>query len=225
MNSPVRSVLRPSRCCCAHCGCGKKEAAAEQGAAPAPPAEEKVLNLYNWNDYLAEDTIANFEKETGIKVTYDIYGSNEELETQARSPGNSGYDVVVPSASFLRAPDQGRLLPEARQDQAAEPQEHGPGHLKRGSPCTTRATTTPCSTCGAPPASATTSTKIKDACRNAPLDSWNAGVRSEVVAKFKKCGVAVLDCADRDVSMALACSRQGSQQPEAGGPEGGAKRC
>ena len=56
-------------------------------AAAAPPAaEEKVLNLSIWNDYLADDTLANFEKETGIKVSVTNYGSNEELEAKlARS--------------------------------------------------------------------------------------------------------------------------------------------
>ena len=58
------------------------------------------LNVYNWSDYIAEDTIANFEKETGIKVTYDMYDSNEVLEAKM-SAGSSGYDVVVPTADFL----------------------------------------------------------------------------------------------------------------------------
>src|ERR1044071_8119237 len=78
--------------------CGKKEAAPAQGAAQ-PAGEEKVLNLYIWNDYLAEDTISNFEKETGIKVSVANFGSNEELDSKL-APGNSGYDVVVPSASM-----------------------------------------------------------------------------------------------------------------------------
>ncbi|PJA43135.1 MAG: spermidine/putrescine ABC transporter substrate-binding protein PotF, partial [Lysobacterales bacterium CG_4_9_14_3_um_filter_62_6] len=62
--------------------------------------EEKVLNVYNWSDYIAEDTLANFEKETGIKVTYDVFDSNEILEAKLVS-GSTGYDVVVPSLTFL----------------------------------------------------------------------------------------------------------------------------
>ena len=83
-------------------GCGDKPAEAPATvAAPAAPAEEeKVLNIYNWSDYIAEDTIANFEKETGIKVTYDVFDSNEILETKLVT-GNTGYDIVVPSLSFL----------------------------------------------------------------------------------------------------------------------------
>ena len=61
-------------------------------------AEESVLHVYNWSDYIAPDTIVNFEKETGISVTYDVYDGNETLEAKLLA-GHSGYDVVVPSAS------------------------------------------------------------------------------------------------------------------------------
>ena len=88
-------------------GCGKEPAApaapaATAAAATAPVAneEEKVLNIYNWSDYIAEDTIANFEKETGIKITYDVFDSNELLEAKMVS-GNTGYDLVVPSLQYL----------------------------------------------------------------------------------------------------------------------------
>lgn len=65
------------------------------GGAPAP--EEKVLNVYNWTDYVGPTTIADFEERTGIKVHYDTYDSNEVLETKMLT-GHSGYDVVFPSA-------------------------------------------------------------------------------------------------------------------------------
>src|SRR5438067_10961008 len=61
-------------------------------------AEEPVLHVYNWSDYIAPDTIANFTKETGIAVTYDVYDGNEILEAKLLA-GHSGYDIVVPSAS------------------------------------------------------------------------------------------------------------------------------
>jgi putrescine transport system substrate-binding protein len=61
---------------------------------------EKSVNVYNWSDYIAEDTIPNFEKATGIKVTYDVFDSNEVLETKLLA-GSSGYDVVVPTLNFL----------------------------------------------------------------------------------------------------------------------------
>jgi putrescine transport system substrate-binding protein len=61
-------------------------------------AEEARLHVYNWSDYIAPDTIANFERQTGIAVTYDVYDSNEVLEAKLLA-GRSGYDVVVPSAN------------------------------------------------------------------------------------------------------------------------------
>jgi putrescine transport system substrate-binding protein len=64
--------------------------------------EEPVLHVYNWSDYIAPDTISNFERKTGIKVTYDVYDSNEVLEAKLFA-GQSGYDVVVPSASPFMA--------------------------------------------------------------------------------------------------------------------------
>jgi putrescine transport system substrate-binding protein len=70
-------------------------------AAVAQNAEPKVLNIYNWSDYIAEDTIKNFEKETGIKVRYDNYDTNEILHAKLVA-GKSGYDIVVPSAQFAK---------------------------------------------------------------------------------------------------------------------------
>src|SRR5581483_2006087 len=69
-------------------------------AAPPPlaAAEQPVLHVYNWSDYIGPETIAGFMKETGISVTYDVYDSNEVLEAKLLA-GHSGYDVVVPSAS------------------------------------------------------------------------------------------------------------------------------
>lgn len=105
--------------CASIFACGKTEApkdAAAPGAAtpatPAAPAEEpKVVNVLNWSDYIAEDTIANFEKETGIKVTYDVFDSNEVLEAKLMT-GKSGYDVVVPSLTFLaRQIEAGVFMP------------------------------------------------------------------------------------------------------------------
>jgi putrescine transport system substrate-binding protein len=67
-------------------------------AGAAAAQEEKILNVYNWSDYIAPDTVANFAKATGIKVNYDVYDSNEVLEAKLLA-GHSGYDVVVPSAA------------------------------------------------------------------------------------------------------------------------------
>ncbi len=79
------------------------------GAAASAQAQSKVLNVYNWSDYIAEDTIRNFEKETGIKVNYDNYDSNEVLMAKLVA-GNTGYDVVVPGSHFAKTQIEGGLL-------------------------------------------------------------------------------------------------------------------
>jgi putrescine transport system substrate-binding protein len=68
-----------------------------------------VLNIYNWSDYIAPDTIKNFEKETGIKVRYDNYDNNEILQAKLVA-GKSGYDIVVPSAHFAKTQIAGGLF-------------------------------------------------------------------------------------------------------------------
>ena len=96
--------------------CGKQEAETTEAtpestaAAPAAAADgENVLNIYNWSDYLAEDTIPNFEKETGIKVRYDIFDSNEILHAKLMAK-NTGYDIVVPSSNWAKLQIDGGLL-------------------------------------------------------------------------------------------------------------------
>ncbi len=71
--------------------------------------EPKVLNIYNWSDYIAEDTIKNFEKETGIKVNYDNYDANEILHAKLVA-GKTGYDIVVPGSHFAKTQIAGGLL-------------------------------------------------------------------------------------------------------------------
>ena len=76
--------------------CGDKNAAA------GPQPEAKILNVYNWPDYIAKDMIANFEKEFGIKVNYQSFENNEGLQSQLIA-GSTGYDIVVPGAVFAKA--------------------------------------------------------------------------------------------------------------------------
>jgi putrescine transport system substrate-binding protein len=75
---------------------------------PSRAADPKVLNIYNWSDYIADDTIKNFEKETGIKVNYDNYDSRVLLAKLIA--GNTGYDIVVPGAHFAKSQIEGGLL-------------------------------------------------------------------------------------------------------------------
>jgi len=180
----------------AACGGGQPQTAA------APPAEEKALNLYIWNDYLAEDTIANFEQETGIKVTVSNYGSNEELDGKL-APGNSGYDIVVPSASsyerqiksgYYQKLDKALLpnLSNADPDIQSRLAQHDPGN--------DYAVLHMWGTTGI----GYNAKKIKAAMANAPLDSWKLVFDPAVARRFQKCGIAVLDSATEMFSMVLA---------------------
>src|SRR5271169_449560 len=77
-------------------------AAAALAALWTPPAaaQERIVNVYNWSDYIEPTVIEDFTKQTGIKVRYDTFDSNDTLETKLLA-GKSGYDVVVPTAYFL----------------------------------------------------------------------------------------------------------------------------
>ncbi|WP_425501721.1 polyamine ABC transporter substrate-binding protein [Pseudoxanthomonas koreensis] len=80
------------------CGGGKEAAAGGDAAAAAPGGN--VLNVYNWSDYIAEDTVPGFERERGTEVNYGVFDSNEVLEAKLLA-GGSGFDVVVPGLQFL----------------------------------------------------------------------------------------------------------------------------
>jgi putrescine transport system substrate-binding protein len=75
----------------------------------AAQEEEKVVNVYNWSDYIAEDTLKAFEKESGIRVRYDNYDNNEIVHAKLVA-GKSGYDVVVPSSYWAKLQADGGLL-------------------------------------------------------------------------------------------------------------------
>lgn len=85
------------------CSGGEAEKAPEGEGGPqagGEPGLEPELHIYNWSDYIAEDTIPNFEKEFGVKVTYDTYESNEEFLAKLQA-GASGYDIIMPSGYVL----------------------------------------------------------------------------------------------------------------------------
>jgi len=106
METPMKlKTLTVMLAAAALAACGGKDEKAADGA------PSKTLNVYNWSDYIAEDTIPEFEKATGIAVTYDVFDSDEMVETKLLA-GSSGYDVVVPSLSFLgRQIQAGVFLP------------------------------------------------------------------------------------------------------------------
>jgi putrescine transport system substrate-binding protein len=171
---------------------------------PAAAVEEQILNNYNWSDYIAPDTIQRFEAETGVKVHYDVYDSNETLEAKLLA-GKSGYDLVVPSASpFLarqiaakiyRPIDKGKLenypnLDKAILDQAAAAD---PGN-KFGVPYLWGST-----------GIGYNIDKVKAALGDkAPVDSWAMVFDPEIARKLQPCGISLLDTAQEVFPVALA---------------------
>lgn len=128
-------------------------------AGMAQAADNKVLHVYNWSDYIAPDTLEKFTKETGIKVVYDVYDSNEVLEAKLLA-GKSGYDVVVPSNSFLAKQIKAGVYQKL--DKSKLPNwKNLNKDLMHTLKSATRATSMRFPTCGAPSASATTRTRSR----------------------------------------------------------------
>jgi putrescine transport system substrate-binding protein len=194
-------------------GCSKKEETAAPAAETTPTAptaanavppsnEEKVVNVYNWSDYIDPKMLEDFTKETGIKVNYDVFDSNEVLETKLLA-GNTGYDVVVPSASFLerqikagvfRKLDRSKLTNWDNLDKEVLQRValHDPGNE--------HAVNHMWGTDGIGYNEGT----LKKIDPNAPVDSWNIVFDPKWAAKFKQCGISVLDAPSEIVGAMLA---------------------
>jgi putrescine transport system substrate-binding protein len=171
--------------------------------APAAAEEAKVLNVYNWSDYVAADTIANFTKATGIKVNYDVYDSNDLLEAKLMV-GKSGYDVVFPSASpfFAR---QVRAGLYRKLDLAKIPNAKGvdPKVLER------LRVVDPDNAFGLPYMMAGTGvgyvkSKIIPLLPEPPIGSLAMLFDPKTVGAMKSCGVTVLDAPEEVLPAALA---------------------
>jgi putrescine transport system substrate-binding protein len=192
------------------CG-GKPEA---ETAAEAAAPEEKTVNVLNWSDYIGDTTVADFEQKTGIKVTYDVFDSNEVLETKLLS-GRSGYDIVVPTAPFLerqikagvflpldrsKLPNLKNMDPDIMQRVAA----HDPGNQY--------SITYLWGTIGL----GYNPELVKRALGTDTIDSWSILLEPENAKKLAKCGIAILD-APTDVFGSVAIYKgldPNSEKPE-----------
>ena len=157
----------------------------------AGAADEKILNVYNWSDYIAEDTISNFEERTGIKVNYDVFDSNEVLEAKLLA-GTSGYDVVVPTASFMERQIKAGVFGKLERSKLANYGNLDAAILERV------AAHDPGNEHAIPYMWGTTGfgydiNKVEAALPGAPVDSWRMIFDPEVVSKLSGCGVTVLD--------------------------------
>jgi putrescine transport system substrate-binding protein len=173
------------------------------GAAARAAEEEKVLNVYNWSDYIADDTVKNFERETGIKVHYDNFDSNEILHSKLVA-GRSGYDIVVPSSSWARVQIQNNLYAPLDKSQLPNLKYVDPAvaaQLARIDPGNAHVVdwlwgfTTVGINAG----------KVRAALGTLPMpaNAWDLLFKLEYVARLKSCGVSLLDSGDEVIPAAL----------------------
>lgn len=164
-------------------------------------AKEQVVHVYNWSDYIAEDTIANFEKTTGIKVVYDVFDSNEVLEAKLLS-GHSGYDVVVPSSQFLTTQIKAGIFQKLDKSKLPNWKNLNPDLLKAVS------VADPGNEYAFPYLWGTTGIiynpeKVKAALGVDSIDSWDTLFKPENIKKLADCGVTMLDASDEVYAAAL----------------------
>ena len=207
MSTRSLSALVSASCLLLLVACGKKEEAPPPAAAAAPAAPvydtdaEKVVNVYNWSDYIDPDVLKDFEKDTGIKVNYEVMDSNELLETKLLA-GRTGYDVVVPSASFLARQIKAGIyqkLDKSKLDNLKNLDADITKRLEVFDPGNEHAVNYMWGTSGV----AYNEEAIKAAMPDAPVDSFAMFWDPKVVSKFGKCGVSVLDAPSEVVGTVL----------------------
>ena len=165
-------------------------------------ANEKTLNIYNWSDYIAEDTIANFEKKTGINVRYDVFDSNEVLEAKLLS-GKTGYDIVVPSASFMARQIQAGVFSPLDKEKLAGWKNLDDGLMKRLEIYDNGNNHAFPYLWGTTGIGYNPVLVEKYLGKNAPVDSWDLLFKEENISKLGQCGVAVLNAPTEVVPAAL----------------------
>ncbi|MGO1272591.1 MAG: polyamine ABC transporter substrate-binding protein [Pseudomonas helleri] len=152
----------------------------------------ETVKVYNWSDYIAPDTMKNFQRDTGIGFTYDLFDSNETLDGKLMT-GNSGYDVVFPSNHFMARQIEGGALKKLDKSQLPNWKNLNPVLLKA------LEVNDPGNEHGFPYLWGSTGigynvAKVKAVLGdNAPVDSWDLIFKPENMAKLSKCGVAILD--------------------------------
>jgi putrescine transport system substrate-binding protein len=185
--------------------CGSKTADTAKPAEAAAPTidtdAEKVVNVYNWSDYIEPSVLEAFTAETGIKVNYEVMDSNEMLETKLLA-GRTGYDVVVPSASFLARQIKTGIYQKLDKSKLPNLKNLDAELTKRQQvfdPGNEYAVNYMWGTSGV----AYNEGKIKAAMPDAPVDSFAMFWDPKVAAKFAKCGISILDAPSEVVGTVL----------------------
>lgn len=164
-------------------------------------AQEKVVNVYNWSDYIDESVLEEFEKETGIRVVYDVFDSNEVLETKLLA-GGSGYDVVVPTGTFLARQIQAGVfqkLDKSKLPNLSNMWDVVEKRTAKYDPGNEYSINYMWGTTGI----GYNEEKILERMPDAPVNSWDMLFDPEVVSKFADCGIHVLDAPTELIPAAL----------------------
>ncbi|MFC6671088.1 polyamine ABC transporter substrate-binding protein [Marinobacterium aestuariivivens] len=164
-------------------------------------AEDRVLNIYNWSDYISPEAVGRFEKETGIRVNYDVYDSNEVLEAKLMS-GRSGYDLVVPTGAFMERQIKAGIYARVDRDRLSNYGNLDTQLLQ------TVARHDPDNAHGVPYTWGTIGIGynldlVEQRLGQVPVDSWDLIFKPELAARVADCGIAVLDSPAEVVAVAL----------------------
>ncbi len=171
------------------------------GLSAAASAESKQLNIYNWSDYIDMEDVKRFEAETGIKVVYDVYDSNEMLESKIMA-GNTGYDIVVPTGSFLERQIQAGIYTEIDKSKLSN---YGNldsellAKVARHDANNAHSVPYAWGTIGL----GLNNDQVAERLGDMPTDSWDLLFKPEVAAKLKDCGIGVLDSPAEITAIAL----------------------
>ena len=191
MGSVRRMAILVLGCVFTLSACGNHKSSSEAAPGSADTDSGKVLNLYIWSDYLAPNTLSDFEKQTGIKVHVAYFDTNETLETKLLA-GSSGYDVVVPTASYFerqikagvylridksKLPNRKNMDPQLMSKVALHDPDNAHGIIYTWG------------TNGI----GYNEKMIKELLPDAPLDSWRLLFDPAIASKVAKCGLSVLD--------------------------------
>jgi len=171
--------------------------------AAAQVKKDRIVNVYNWSDYIAPGIVEDFSRETGITVRYDTFDSNDTLETKLLA-GKSGYDLVVPTAYFLERQIKAGVfqkLDKGKLQNLANLWPEITGRLEKYDPGNQFAVNYMWGTTGI----GFNAAKARDVLgADARIDSWDIVFKPESLAKFKACGVHMLDSADDILPAALS---------------------
>ncbi len=181
----------------------------------AAPAFAQQLNIYNWSDYIAEDTLEKFTAATGIEVTYDVYDSNEVLEAKLMA-GSSGYDVVVPTADFMArqiAAGVYQPLDKSKLPNLGNMDAQIMAYAEAFDPGNAHAVIYMWGTTGIGYNEDMVAERLGDA---APVNSWDLVFDPEVVSRLADCGVTLLDAPTEMIPAAMNYLGLDPQSTDAG---------